>query len=317
MTKLIEKLRNNNLYPLHMPGHKRNPDFVLKPEIWQDITEIQGFDDLAHPCGILKDIEDQAAKLFGAKKTFMSVNGSTASNLAAIRAASLQFNSKSLAVLNGFDDLHRSIYNAADVCNLKLTPQEAKVALITSPTYNGEMWKDYSLVKNYSCVIVDAAHGAHLGFHNYFPQNPTSSGADIVIESLHKTLPVLGQTSLLHICSERIDVDLLKKQLNIFQTSSPSYMLMASIAHCLNLLEKNANELFNNFTRRLKILYNNKKFIFQDPSKLLINAPIGDYLRKNGFEPEREKDNTTLLMFTICDPDWVFEKLKGLLEVYL
>ena len=82
---------------------------------------------------------------------------------------------------------------------------------------------------------MDEAHGAHFGFHEYFPQNANVRGADIVIHSLHKTLPSLTQTALLHMNGNLVDRDSVRRYLHMLQSSSPSYILMASIDECIRL----------------------------------------------------------------------------------
>ena len=100
-------------------------------------------------------------------------------------------------------------------------------------------------------LIVDEAHGAHLPFHPYFPQSALEKGADIVIQSLHKTLPSLTQTGLLHICSQRVSRERVESFLGIYQTSSPSYVLMGSIAACLRYLKTEGRRDFETYTQRL------------------------------------------------------------------
>ena len=101
-------------------------------------------------------------------------------------------------------------------------------------------------------LIVDEAHGAHFGFHPYFPENSNTKGADIVIHSVHKTLPSLTQTALLHINGELVDRRRVRKYLHMLQTSSPSYVLMASIDSCMDLLENRGKELFDAYAALLE-----------------------------------------------------------------
>ena len=86
-------------------------------------------------------------------------------------------------------------------------------------------------------MIVDEAHGAHFGFHPYFPRNANEKGADIVIQSIHKTLPSLTQTALIHMNGQIVDRESVRMYLHMLQSSSPSYILMASIDECIDMLE--------------------------------------------------------------------------------
>lgn len=89
-------------------------------------------------------------------------------------------------------------------------------------------------------MIVDGAHGAHFGFDPFFPESPVRQGADLVIQSLHKTLPALTQTALLHVNGTRVDRSVVREYERIYQTSSPSYLLMGSMDACVRLLEEGA-----------------------------------------------------------------------------
>ena len=123
--------------------------------------------------------------------------------------------------------------------------------LITSPTYDGivsDIKRIAEIAHEHKIpLIVDEAHGAHFCFSEYFPVSAAELGADIVIHSLHKTLPSMTQTSLLHLCSDRVSRELLTRFLGIYQTSSPSYVLMASMDACLyKLREKMERNCFQN-----------------------------------------------------------------------
>ena len=103
-------------------------------------------------------------------------------------------------------------------------------------------------------MIVDEAHGAHFGFHPYFPGNSNTRGADLVVQSLHKTLPSLTQTALLHMKGSYVDRREVRRYLDMLQTSSPSYVLMASIDDCVCRLEEKGDDLWEPYGERLKWL---------------------------------------------------------------
>lgn len=244
-----------------------------------DITEIDGFDDLHDSQGVLRNAQSDAAKLYGSDETFFLVNGSTCGILSAITAVTNK-GDKILVARN----CHKSVYHAiylqeletcylypdiieeygiADAVNpehieraLKEQP-EITAVIITSPTYEGVV-ANVGLIANIThkygkILIVDEAHGAHFGFHEAFPENAVRQGADLVIHSLHKTLPAMTQTALLHVKGSRVNRKRLKRQLKIFQTSSPSYVLMASIDSCMNYMRaegtKSLNKLVKNRDR--------------------------------------------------------------------
>jgi len=282
----IKKHTESDMYPMHMPGHKRNKDFMPYDSIYDlDITEIYAFDDLHNPHGVLAETEDLAAELYGSHKAFMLVNGSTVGILAAIGAHTKR-GDKILAI----DNYHWSTSNAANLFDLELITVKAKIdeksgvpcsvsplvienalieepniklVIITSPSYEGVVSDIAELTKvahAHGCLlIVDSAHGAHLGFSDAFPKSATTQGTDIVVVSLHKTLPALTQCSLLHVCSERVDVNAIREKLYILQTSSPSYVFMSSIDYCLRLLKSDSVKLFGEYEENLSIFYERVK----------------------------------------------------------
>ena len=277
--RALEIYSQEDYYPFHMPGHKRNPDTVNTDLPFdRDITEIEGFDNLHHPEGILKKAQETAANVYGTKECYYSVNGSTAALLAAV-SATVPRNGQILVARN----CHKAVYHALYLRNLIPTyvyPQmdpkwwinggissdkveralaenpEIKAVLLTSPTYDGvvsDIEKIAEIVHRYEIpLIVDEAHGAHFHFSNYFPTSAAELGADLVIQSFHKTLPSMTQTAVLHNCSDRVDSRLIRRFMGIYQSSSPSYILMASMDACMEKMSSDGNEMFREFTKILE-----------------------------------------------------------------
>lgn len=252
-----------------------------------DITEIDGFDNLHHAEEILLEGQKRAADLYGAEESFYLINGSTCGILASVFACTAQ-KGKILMARN----CHKAVYHAAELRELEtvylypqlfsdgdtiwqgtaqingpIAPEDVVKALkrnpgieavvITSPTYDGvvsDVKRIAEIAHNYKIpLIVDEAHGAHFGFHSYFPENSLKHGADLVIHSLHKTLPSLTQTALLHRGKKsRINSERVRKYLDIFETSSPSYVFMAGIDQCIRLIKEQGAELFDLYTRRIQ-----------------------------------------------------------------
>ncbi len=277
---LYDKLisyRDSDYCPMHMPGHKRNPAFSMTDPYQIDITEIDGFDDLSHADGILYDLMKEAASLYGAKQTFLSVNGSTLGILAGISACTVRGDTILIA-----RNAHQSVYHAAYLRGLiteyilpefmspaickALTLQDIQAAVdrhphaalvvLVSPTYEGlhaQLPDIYSyLHKKGIKLLVDQAHGAHLGFHPFYPGS-AAAYADLVVMSLHKTLPALTQTALIHVYGEAVQTDRLAHFISMYQTSSPSYVLLSSISQCLSFLKNNGQEYFDALERSLKL----------------------------------------------------------------
>jgi len=133
---------------------------------------------------------------------------------------------------------------------------DIKMVIITSPTYEGIVSDVRSIAKicheRGIVLMVDEAHGAHFDMHDYFPNSALSMGADIVIQSTHKTLSSLTQTALLHVKSNLVEISEIEKYLKIYQTSSPSYVFMASLDRCYTEIIKEGTLLFETFVKRIK-----------------------------------------------------------------
>ena len=273
---LYEKLKaysDSGVYPFHMPGHKRTPTDGLPYEI--DVTEIDGFDNLHEPVGCLCELQETAAKLFCSRYAFALVNGSTVGILSAVRAMT-KYGDRVLIARNS----HMSVYHAAELCGLhtdyivpelidgtsifasvppelieqKLNADPAiSLVVVTSPTYEGVV----SDIERISAIchahgaklLVDEAHGAHFPFSDRFPLSAVQCGADAAVLSLHKTLPAMTQTALLLTNDGELAKEL-SRQLSVFETSSPSYVLLASIDRCLNYLQ-NSERDFTAYIGRL------------------------------------------------------------------
>lgn len=364
MSELFEKLSAygaSDYYPYHMPGHKRRLKTDTMRELAQiDITEIDGFDNLHDAQDILKRIQEEAAAAYGAEESFFLVNGSTAGILSAISSV-VSPGGKILMVRGA----HKSAYHAAYLrdlqiaylwpgvhplfgCNLPAMAKEVEEALqqtpdiqavfIVSPTYEGLAADVKSIAeaahKRNIPLIVDEAHGAHLGFDGRWPESSVKQGADLVIQSLHKTLPAPTQTAILHVNGELVDRGRLRRFLGIYQTSSPSYIFMAAMEDAIVTTSANREKLFGNFweywkgmTEKLSACRN---LIFlkeenSDPGKLAVMDKTGfldgeklyeTLLHKYHLQPEMAVGRYVLAMFTVGDTKEGYERLtKALLEI--
>lgn len=278
--KALLDYQASGVYPFHMPGHKRNREGFINP-FSIDITEIEGFDNLHHAEGILREAQERAACLYGSEKTYFLVNGSTCGILSAVSACTKK-GGRILMARN----CHKAAYHGALLQELDIIyiyPQEERelgingginpedvenrlkeygdiqAVLITSPTFDGvvsDVERIAEIVHRYGIpLIVDEAHGAHFGFHPYFPESSVKLGADLVIHSLHKTLPSLTQTALLHLNGILADRECVERYLGIYQTSSPSYVFMAGMDQCIGLISEQKSEIFEQFSKELKAFY--------------------------------------------------------------
>lgn len=276
----LQRYGREDAIPMHMPGHKRNE--ALAPYLKAlgaglDITEIDGFDDLHGAEGILRRGMERAAQLWGAKRSFYLVNGSTCGILAAIHAVLGQGGSAIVA-----RNCHKSVYHGLELCGItphfllppvescfgicgSIAPAEveralqthpdARLVIVTSPTYEGVVSDIRAIAdvahRHHAVLLVDEAHGAHLGMGN-FSAGAVACGADVVIQSAHKTLPSLTQTALLHLQGELVDPERVAHSLEIFETSSPSYLLMASLDSCVALLLEQGRHLLQEWNASLQ-----------------------------------------------------------------
>ncbi len=315
LVEMLKEYASSGAIPMHMPGHKRNPAFnwLMFLGGGLDITEIHGFDDLNDPEGIFLRLGERAADLWGADTAIPMVNGGTGCVLTAVYTV-LGRGGEMLMARN----CHRSVYNAGElwaddihfvlpeisdrwgICG-SVSPEaveraliehpNVKLVVITSPTYEGVL-SDVAAIarvcgKHGAILLVDEAHGAHLGFGR-FPERAISLGADLAVDSLHKTLPSLTQTALLLSRGDAVDCDELRKNAAAFQSSSPSYILSASIDGCVRFMEEAGDSQakrwgediagFHKLTEELTSLdilrpwQSGREFFRLDPSKLVISC---------------------------------------------
>ncbi|UQD50649.1 arginine decarboxylase [Bacillus methanolicus] len=256
-------LSHNNRKPIsfHVPGHKYGHVFpeegvpFYKEILKIDATELTGLDDLHSPEGVIYEAEELLSNVYETQKSFFLVNGTTGGILAMILAAA------------GEDDVvlvqrncHKSILNGialAKAAPVYLGPEfdhnwkiagsvsyetvekaihlypNAKAIILTYPNYYGlvyDLEKIIRLAHRYDIpVLIDEAHGAHFIAGEPFPKSALQLGADIVVQSAHKTLPAMTMGSFLHFNSKFISQERLVQYLQIVQSSSPSYPIMASL----------------------------------------------------------------------------------------
>lgn len=282
--KLYEKLQQyaqSDYYPFHMPGHKRN--IAMLPE-WNpyemDITEIDGFDNLHDAEEILAQVMKEIATFRGAEESFLLINGTTCGLLAGISSC-VQRGDEVLVARNCHKAVYHGIFlnglvphyiyppihpqfganggiSPEKIKNMLITYPNTKLVILTSPTYEGvvsDIEEIAKVVHSFGIpLLVDQAHGAHFGMHEAFPKSAITSGADLVVESVHKTLPAFTQTALLHVQGDLVDSGKVKKYLGIFETSSPSYPMMAGIEWCEEFCKKEQNGAFSKYVKNLVAL---------------------------------------------------------------
>ena len=323
----LRKYENENINIFHMPGHKLSrgiPQELTVDVLKLDVTEIDGTDNLHYPEGIIKEAQELAAKAFGADSTFFLVNGSTCG----IQAAILSVCTRGQKIIIGRDS-HKSVvsgmimsgaepvfiypeYNSKFGINEGVTVQsienalcenpDAAAVLITRPNYYGICSDIESIVKvvhSYGKpLIVDEAHGAHLAFSPLLPPSANQYNADIVVQSAHKTLPAVTQGAYMHINGSLIDIEKIRFNLAMLQTSSPSYIIMTYLDIARELMQKEGREKLSHLIDEINIFKNrlaeingygvlSDKYLgintIQDPTRLVINV---SGLGISGFDAE-------------------------------
>lgn len=369
MKSLYEKLINygtSDFYGFHMPGHKRNGEIMENGLPYQiDITEIEGFDDLHHARELLKEAQERAARVYHAEETCYLINGSTSGILSGLLGCTHK-GGRILAARNCHKSVYAAIYmheldveyiypeydektglnGAIDADAVRRILLEDRTEhcgkttisaiVITSPTYDGvvsDIRRIADTVHEFGIpLIVDEAHGAHFGFHPYFPENANQQGADVVIHSLHKTLPSLTQTALIHLNGNLINRERVRKYVHMLQTSSPSYVLMASMDECIRFLERE-QDAFVLYQERLKKLRRELKKLKKlqlvetnayDCSKIVISTKntvkgqevytgkilYEELLTSYHLQMEMASREYVLAMTSVCDTEEGFRRLK-------
>lgn len=368
------KYQKKNFVPLHMPGHKMGKGVsrkfyrtVEKNLFGLDLTEVPGMDDLNNPIGVIKEAQSRASEIFGADYSFFLVNGTTVGIHAAI-----------LGVCKPGDeilmprDVHRSVMGACILSGVRpnylevrfdedfyipypVSPEDVakknqnipvKALIQVYPSYFGLAGDIQGIVqiahnKNVP-VIVDEAHGAHFRFSDKLPVSALEAGADICIQSTHKTLGSFTQSSMLHIKSRLVNKDEVVSQLRILQSTSPSYLLMASLDAAVDQMDGTGIRLLENIiyiTDRTRKIINdipgfkclgpekqgNNGIVAIDPTKLCISVTnlgltgyqVGEILtKKYRIQVELCDIYNILCMFSIGNtPQDAAKLIKALKEI--
>ncbi|WP_311376577.1 aminotransferase class V-fold PLP-dependent enzyme [Anaerococcus lactolyticus] len=343
LNKIIDDYLKENYYPFHMPGHKRSK--LLNPNLGygRDFTEIDGLDNLNDPKEVFVEMEKKIAEIYDVKDAIISTNGSTSGILASIR--SISQNNKNILIQRSS---HKAVYNACLINKLKvdylgvktndigaivdisfedledkLKNKTYSAVVVTSPSYEGyilDIEKIYKICKKYKAkLILDMAHGSHL-----FLTGAYKNAFDIAITSFHKNLPALTPGAAVLINDDTMIKDL-RFAMAIFQTSSPSYLILQSIGYILENISELEN-LNQELKPRLRDLYNLKlknlslyDSTNKDRSKILISTKntningktLGDLLKKEKIEIEMAYPSYALLIASIYDTVEGFIRLKN------
>lgn len=337
--------RDKNPISFHVPGHKYGRVFSNKAKstfeelLSLDATEISGLDDLHAPEGVIADAQQLASHYFHSDESYFLVNGSTVGNLAMVMTVCrpgdqliVQRNCHK-SVLNGLElagaepifvapeweeaTSRYSLVTKASIANALEGYPEAKGVLLTYPDYFGRAYplqEIAQLVHDYDLpLLIDEAHGVHFTVGTSFPTPALDAGADVVVQSAHKMAPAMTMASLLHMKTEYVDGRRLRHYLQMLQSSSPSYALMASLDLARHFLASRTDEdvkealAFVDQTRSLFATYDHWRVLplssWDDPLKLTLKIKRGtgfavaQVFEACGIEPELATTDHVLLTF--------------------
>ena len=348
---------NKDITRFHMPGHK-GKDFLGIEKY--DLTEIKGADDLYHSNGVILESENNATKLFDTEHTFYATNGSTQCIKTMLYLAYINRVHNSNIIIST-RNAHKSFINGCafldldvewvypkkinTICSCIITAKilEDKIksmntlpfaVYLTSPDYLGGIQDIKSLsniCKKYNIpLLVDNAHGSYLKFLQN-SLHPIDLGADMCCDSAHKTLSVLTGGAYLHIAKNgkyiSLSLDNVKKTLSMFGTSSPSYLILASLDLCNKYMYENYKDELYNVISKVNIIKNkfqSRGVVFEncEPLKIVINSrkigytgyEIGEILRKNNIECEFIDDGYVVIMYTENNSEKDFARLEKALN---
>ncbi len=337
LVEALEQFHKKKPLSFHVPGHKHgllsNLPQLIRDSMQYDLTELNGLDDYHHPEEAIKEAEQLLTKLYNTDKSFFLVNGTTIGNLAMIYAT-CQYGEQIIVQRNA----HKSIFHAIELVGAEpifVSPEWdeqsktasyvslevmeeaiqqypfAKAVVLTYPNYYGVSSPDLENIIRLCHtlqmpVLVDEAHGAHFQTHKEFPKSALLYGADVVVQSAHKTLPALTMGSFLHIRSQLIDSNKVNKYLRMLQSSSPSYLILASLDDARSYVERYSPMDFKQLMDRREVFIQALETIplikvvqVDDHLKLLIR--VGKY---SGFQVQQafEKQN---IYVELADPHQV------------
>ena len=341
--KIKDYYKKNKTYLFTTPSHSQGnfiipvlKEIIGKNYFKNDFSEIEGFDNLREPEGVIKKLLNDISKIYDTKATFMLTNGSTSGIVAAMLAV-LKTDDKVIIARN----CHISVYNGlvlsgarpvwflpefdnnwgiykgitgADIKKQIAQNPDAKALIITSPTYEGTFSEIEDIAKlckkKNITLIVDEAHGALLNFGHFKVRPAIQCGADISIQSLHKTAGAPNPCAVLHISkSSKISAESIQQALNLINTTSPSYPMMCAIEGTVKYL--NSQKGKKHITKLFKMIDDFKKTLpdsveiysnNNDITKILlkikgVNSLAVAELLNNEFNIEEEFSTDEALLF--------------------
>jgi arginine/lysine/ornithine decarboxylase len=371
LVEAMLKYKEENIYPFHTPGHKggRGMESLLRNELGEsvkvDVSLMSELDDIHEPETYIKEAQDLAAQTYGSDACFWAVNG-TSQAIHAMLMTALKPGEKVLLPRNA----HRSVagglilggieatFMQPDYCeafgiNFQVQPQAVEAALdkdasikavlLTSPNYYGVAADVEAIAKichdRNVVLLVDEAHGPHLGFSDLLPKSALQCGADACAQSTHKIVGAMTQCSMLHVQGQRLDVTRAADVMSVLTTTSPNYLLMASLDAARAQLQVRGKEMAEdavmaaNKLRALCSKYAGLKLLSEadcgglklDTTKVTVNfaewgytgIEAGDLFRKAGIAVELVDAQNVLFLVTYADVTSDYETALAKIDTVL
>lgn len=342
----LEREANRNTARFHMPGHKGENLPFLNSAV--DFTEYDGTDNLYCPKGAIEQAQNKAAAAFGSAKTIFCPGGATlALQTCIMYGAYLSRHSKRPIFADRM--CHKSVFNAFLLCDImpvwflpqqnaliqQINSQKPCMLIITSVDYYGKFRLTKNIIdccKANNCIIVcDNSHGTHLAFWDDGKKYPIKQGADISVDSAHKTTPALTGGAYINIGIQ--DKELHQKLLrfmSVFGSTSPSYLIMQSLDWSRAYMSKYAHQKLaeiKDYITDIREFAVKKGFLVNDIQshdifRLVIytqNLEISGkelyaHLYNDGVVCEMWDNACVVLICTVCDTKEMYQRLKNSLE---
>ena len=371
LVEAMLKYKEENIYPFHTPGHKggRGMESKLRKELGEsvkvDVSLMSELDDIHEPETYIKEAQALAAQTYGSDACFWAVNG-TSQAIHAMLMTALKPGEKVLLPRNA----HRSVagglilggieatfmqpdYYEAFGINFQVQPQAVEAALdkdasikavlLTSPNYYGVAADVEAIAKicheRNVVLLVDEAHGPHLGFSDLLPKSALQCGADACAQSTHKIVGAMTQCSMLHVQGQHLDVTRAADVMSVLTTTSPNYLLMASLDAARAQLQVRGKEMAEdavlaaNKLRAVCSKYAGLKLLSEadcgglklDTTKVTVNfaewgytgIEAGDLFRKAGVAVELVDAQNVLFLVTYADVTSDYEEALAKIDTVL
>lgn len=371
LVEVMLKYKYEDIYPFHTPGHKggRGMQRLLRQElggsVQMDVSLMSELDDIHEPETYIKEAQKLAAQAYGSDACFWAVNG-TSQAIHAMLLTALNPGEKLLLPRNA----HRSVagglilggieavylqpeFNADFGLQLQVTPEAVEAALdndstikavlLTSPNYYGVAAKVDAIANichaHGAVLLVDEAHGPHLGFSELLPPSALQCGADACAQSTHKILGAMTQCSMLHVRGEHLDVQRAADVMSVLTTTSPNYLLMASLDAARAQVQSYGKQMAEQAVeaaaklRRLCIAHTGLRVLEEgdcgglrlDTTKVTVNfaawgytgIEVGDALRKERIAVELVDASNVLFLVTYADNTSDYDEALARIEKVL